>query len=31
MFDQLNRIKGEYVKTYDELEMLHKNLLIGRI
>jgi hypothetical protein len=31
MFDQLKRIKGEYAKTYEELEGMHRDLLVGRL
>lgn len=31
MFDQLKKIKGGYAKTYDELEAMHRDLLIGKM
>ena len=31
MFDQLQQIKGQYAKTYEELEAMHVNLLLSKI
>lgn len=31
MFESLQKIKGSYAKTYDELEAMHRDLLIGKM
>jgi hypothetical protein len=31
MFDQLQKIRGGMAKTYEELEAMHRDLLIGKI